>query len=199
MSKRQLFIFSISLVLPITLLALKPEGKLKVANIFAPVLLYPVKTITGYLQFLDITNQRIEDLERKIEILKLKNTKLGENLQLQRDDLEVTSFQLVKSQIIGRDPSNINGFLAINKGSRHGLNVDQAVICSDGLVGRIKYTGDNESLVETVENNAFSVSALDARTNVHGMVKRFKKLQFEYIRINDEIFINDTVVMHITV
>jgi rod shape-determining protein MreC len=153
-----------------------------------------VKILTNYQQFLDVNSQRIEGLEREIEILKRKNTELVKNQKSQTGDPENTLFQLIKSQIIGRDPLNINGYLTINKGSNHGIKIDQAVICKDGLVGRIKYAGANESLVETIENNTFSVSAIDQRTDVHGMVIRFRQLQFEYIRKDDRISVNDTII-----
>ena len=194
MSKRQIVIFLLLLVLPLTFLALKPTRKLEIANALAPVVLFPIKTITSYLQFLDVTNQRIEGLEREIEILKRKNSEMLKKLKYEASDMEINSFKLIKSQIIGRDPININGYLTINKGSNHGIMIDQAVICNNGLVGRIKHVGDNQSLVETIENNSFSVSALDLSTDVHGMVRRFKELQFNYIRRNDRILVNDTIV-----
>ncbi len=145
------------------------------------------------MQFLDVSKQRIEDLEQEIELLKLKNAELGKYIQLNGENLSDPKFELIKSQIIGRDPYNVNGYLTINKGTADGIKINQAVICSDGLVGRVKHTSNKRSLVETIENNSFSVSALDTRTDVHGMVKRFNKLQFEYIRKNDGIFINDII------
>lgn len=177
-----------------TFLSLKPVGKLRIANFLAPIVLFPVQTVTNYLQFLDVTSKRIERLEREIEMLKHRNTELIKNQKYNSIDPDTASFELIKSRILGRDPLNINGYLTVDRGSNHGVKINQAVISRDGLVGRIKHVSSNESIVETIENNAFAVSAIDQNTDVHGVVIHFQQLQFEYIRNSDEIFIKDTIV-----
>jgi rod shape-determining protein MreC len=112
--------------------------------------------------------------------------------------LDTTNYQtpmynLTKAQIIGRDPSNINGYLYINLGSKQGLCIDQPVISVAGLIGLTKYVSPDYSIVETLENNGFAVSALDANTDIHGIVKKRRDLIFDFVRIEDEINLGDSL------
>ena len=71
--------------------------------------------------------------------------------------------------------------------------MNQPAISINGLVGKIKYVGFNYSIVETIENKGFTVSAVDVNTGIHGIVKNKGNLIFDFIKINDAINIGDAV------
>ena len=126
--------------------------KLQLAAPLSSVLLFPVKTITQFLQFLTVSNTRITKLETVVSQLQLENAELKKRILRDTTELKTTKYKLLRTQIIGRDPSNINGYLYIAAGQRQKLYVNQPAISINGLVGKIKYVGFNYSIVETIEN-----------------------------------------------
>lgn len=193
MSRRQLILFSILLIIATTFLSLNERVKLRLAAPLSSVLLFPVKTITQFLQFLTVSNTRITKLETVVSQLQLENAELKKRILRDTTELKTTKYTLLRTQIIGRDPSNINGYLYIDTGQRQKLYVNQPAIFINGLVGKIKYVGFNYSIVETIENKGFTVSAIDVNTGIHGIVKNKGNLIFDFIKINDAINIGDAV------
>jgi len=191
--RRQLIYFSFFLLIPIIFLLLNEPTTLLLSARLSPVLLFPVKTITEFLEFLTISSSRIEELEIQVNQLKLENAELKEKVILDTTEFKLTEFRLVKARITGRDPTNINGCLYINKGKEHSLYVNQPVISINGLIGKIKFVDVHSSIVETLENQGFAVSTVDIKTGVHGVIKQRGSLIFDYIRITDKIDIGDSV------
>ncbi len=193
MSRRQLILFSILLTISVVLLSLRDETKLQLSINLSPVVLFPVKTITEFLQFLTVSNARITQLETTINKLQLENTELRKKIPLDTSEFRMKQYELLKAQIVGRDPLNINGFLYVDKGKIEKLHINQPVISVNGLVGKIKFVNAHYSIVETIENRGFAVSALDVRTGIHGIIKNKGPLMFDFIRIDDEIYVNDSI------
>lgn len=165
--------------------------KLQLSTQLSSVLLFPVKTITQLLQFLAISNARIAELETLVKQLQLENTELKKKIVLDTTEFKTIEYKLLRAQIIGRDPSNINGYLYIDKAQK--VYVNQPVISINGLVGKIKFVGSNYSIIETIENQGFALSAFDVNTGVHGIVKKKGNLIFDFIGINDAINIGDSI------
>jgi rod shape-determining protein MreC len=109
------------------------------------------------------------------------------------DTIRKQGIRLLKANIIGRDPTNFNGFLFVDKGKSSGLNINNPVILQDKLVGKVKSLSDNAGIVETFENEGFAISAIDARTGIYGIVKKNNQLIFDYIKIDDEIYQGDSI------
>ena len=174
-------------------MSISEQIKLHISTHLSSVLLYPVKTITEFLRFLSISNTRITELEKIVNQLHLENSELKKKILSDTTEFSTTKYELLKAKIIGRDPSNINGFLHIDKGQEHDVYVNQPVISINGIVGKIKFVSSNYSIVETIENQGFALSALDVKNGIHGIVKRKTHLIFDFIRISDEIDINDSI------
>ncbi len=160
---------------------------------FSSVLFFPIKNIIQFLHFFSISNARITELEIELQHLQLENTELRKKILLDTSDLKTPNYKLLKAHIIGRDPSNINGYLYVDKEQAHRLYVNQPVVSLNGLVGKIKYIGTNYCIVETIENQGFAVSALDVNTGIHGIVRKKGELIFDYIKIDDEIHLGDSI------
>jgi rod shape-determining protein MreC len=148
---------------------------------------------TQVLEYLAISNVRIEKLEIEINQLKLENARLRDKLSIDTTRFESSEYRLLKATVVGRDPLNINGYLYIDKGTEHGIYMNQPVISIDGLVGRVKHAGPASSIVETVENKGFVASAIDVNTRVHGIVRKQRSLMFDYIRRTDSISVGDSI------
>ncbi len=193
MPRHQLILFSILFIISTTTLSLSEQVKLQLAAPLSSVLFFPVKTTTQFLQFLTVSNTRIAELETVVNQLQLENAELKKRILCDTTDFKTTKYKLLRAQIIGRDPLNINGYLYVDKGQKQQLYVNQPAISINGLVGKIKYVGVKYSIVETIENKGFTVSAIDVNTGVHGIIKKRDNLIFDFIRINDEINIGDAI------
>ena len=125
--------------------------------------------------------------------MRLERAEWKKIILIDTTDYQTTKYQLKKAQIIGRDPSNINGFLYIDVGQKNEVRTEQPVLSIDGLIGKTKFVGADYTIVETLEKNGFAVSALDVNTGIHGIVKNQGNLVFDFIRIEDDINIGDSV------
>ncbi|MGQ9464777.1 MAG: rod shape-determining protein MreC [bacterium] len=157
--------------------------------------MFPVRSISNYFQYLDISQKRIDALEIEISKLQIENQSLRRNLELLSlpDTIIQTHFRLLKANIIGRDPTNFGGFLYIDKGITDSLNINDPVIIQNKLVGRIKSLSEKTGIVETFENKGFSISAVDGKTGVYGIIKQNDVLALEYIKLDDEINYGDSI------
>ena len=166
---------------------------LVLARNLSSVLLLPVRITSNLVEYTRISNIRMEKLEILVNKLRLENTILRDILDLDTTRLELENLQLLKASVIGRDPLNINGYLHIDRGSIHGVINNQPVVSANGFVGKIRHAGSTSSIVETIENRGFTVSAIDINTGIHGVVKSHTNLIFDYVRHTDTIHIGDTI------
>ncbi len=136
----------------------------------------------------------MERLEILVNKLTLENARLRDILDIDTTQPVGRDMRLLKASVVGRDPQNINGYLHIDKGTEHGIARNQPVVSADGFVGKIKDVGAATSIVETIENRGFTVSAVDINTGIHGVVKSQTNLLFDYVRHTDTIGIGDSLV-----
>ncbi len=80
-------------------------------------------------------------------------------------------YELEAAEVIARDPSNWFNVILIDKGEKHGVKKDMAVITDKGLVGYTISTVSNTSKVVLITDERSSVSAMLQRTRDNGMVK----------------------------
>lgn len=195
MLRIQVFLFVILLIISLILIILNPNIDLYISNRVSEILLFPVRVVTNYLQYLYVSQKKIDNLESEISKLRIENQFLKNRLGSLSisDTISELNFKLLKANIIGRAPSNFNGFLYIDKGQKDGLSINNPVILQDKLVGRIKSMSEDFSIVETLENEGFAISAVDYHTGVYGIVKKKKQINFEYIKIDDEINTGDSI------
>lgn len=193
MFRRRLILFSVLLVLAILPLLLQEQTKLIVSTKLSSVLLYPMTVMSELIEFLSVSRARIEELETMSSRLRLENASLRDRIPQDTTPFREKKFKLLKARVIGRDPSNINGYLYIDKGSREKLYINQPVITIDGLVGKVAFVDTYYSIIETLENAGFAISGLHLKTGVHGIVKQRGSLHFDYVRIHDEIATGDSI------
>ncbi len=68
-------------------------------------------------------------------------------------------YEPVTARVIARSPSSWYQTYQINKGSSDGVRVDQPVVNSAGLVGKVKEVSDGNAVVMLLSDEAFGVSA----------------------------------------
>lgn len=193
MRRQQIILFFFLFTISAIPLFLSENANLVLARNLSSVLLYPIRVTSKLVEYLNISNVRIEKLEIHVNKLTLENAILRDILDLDTTQLAARDLRLLKASVIGRDPQNINGYLHIDKGTIHGVVKNQPVVSADGFVGKIKNAGTTTSIVETVENRGFAVSAIDINTGIHGVVKSQTNLLFDYVRHTDAIEIGDSL------
>jgi rod shape-determining protein MreC len=192
--RQQLILFFFLFFISAIPLFLNEHANLILARNLSSFLLYPVRITSKLIEYVNISNVRMERLEILVNKLALENSRLRDVLNLDTTQMAASDLRLLKASVIGRDPQNINGYLHIDKGNLHGVVKNQPVISAEGFTGKIKNVGTATSIVETIENRGFTVSAVDINTGIHGVVKSQTNMLFDYVRHTDTIEIGDSLV-----
>ena len=128
--------------------------------------------------YIDLRQIRRENLSLKEEINRLKregmflseakreNERLHRILQLR----EVIPPPTIAARVIGKDPSNWFRSILIDKGIREGVSKNTAVLCPQGLVGRVIEVTEQNARVQLITDPNFAVGALIQRNRVGGVV-----------------------------
>ncbi|UCD18931.1 MAG: rod shape-determining protein MreC [candidate division WOR-3 bacterium] len=193
MRRQQIILFVLLLVVSIVPHFLSEGTNLVVSRNISWLVLFPVRITTNLFEYLTISATRIERLEILVTQIQLENALLKDRLDSDTTTLESEEHVLLKATVIGRDPLNINGYLHIDKGTNHGVTANQPAVSVYGFVGKVKHAGPLSSIVETVENYGFTVSAIDVNTGIHGMIRKKENLMFLYVRRNDQISVGDSI------
>lgn len=69
-------------------------------------------------------------------------------------------FSYISATVSGNSTNKQKNFFTINKGSRHGIKTDMAVVSEDGIAGIIVGCSENFAVAMSVINTDFRVSAL---------------------------------------
>ena len=143
-----------------------------------------------------------EDLQLLVDRLIIENVRLREaeieNVTL-REQLSFKqanpSFQLLSAQVIGRDPSNLAGYLVLDRGTDEGVAVGMPVLTHRGLVGRITETARHSSKVLLITDPSSSVNALLQESRATGVVQGSvtQGLIMRYVQQTEELEPGDLV------
>lgn len=86
------------------------------------------------------------------------------------DTLNRQSYSYTIAKVISNSTNQRNNYIMLNKGKKHGIKPDMAVVNADGIVGTIVSVSDNFSWVMSVLNKHSKVSARINRLNQMGTV-----------------------------
>jgi rod shape-determining protein MreC len=149
---------------------------------------------------LSLRVEQYEQLERSAAEIRQENYRLREQLGFSRQ----ITYRHIAAEIIGRDPDNLFSSLVINKGKRHGVDYNMAVIAfQDGvqaLVGKVVQAGQFESLVMPVYDMSSFIPARFAASRHDGLVEGQGQGRYPlYMRLitkraRDEISAGDVVI-----
>ena len=195
--KEKIFVIAIAAILIVTigLTSKRSESMSKFENLLGGVLT-PLNKITNnikhgvsgiFTSVKDTINAKEENelLKKEIEKLESENRDLrniiGKSDHLLKEEklLENTKYNLVKAEVIGREPENWFDVFTIDKGENDGLEIGDTVIeaveidsnvYQEGLVGRIVDIGDSWSKVVSITNEKNSVAFKILRTQDGGII-----------------------------
>ena len=108
----------------------------------------------------ELTNVRAELgglrlLESRFRELEAENRSLRTALNFSKRP----EFRVVAAQVIRRNPSTWWQTIEIDRGQEHGIGTQDAVICNEGLVGKVDHSENGRSVVILLTDEACMVSA----------------------------------------
>jgi rod shape-determining protein MreC len=154
--------------------------------------------------FVDMEACRVqnEELQTLLDQLIIENVRLREaeieNVTL-REQLNFKqanpSFELLSTQVIGRDPSNMSNYLVIDRGAEEGVAIGMPVLTHSGLVGRVTQTAPHSSTVLLIADPTSSVNVLVQDSRATGVVqgRLGQELVMRYVQQTEEISPGDLV------
>lgn len=109
-----------------------------------------------------------EQIEQRLAEEQQENERLRALLNY-AEEQEFSSY--VTARVIGMDQGVWFSVFTINAGRKHGIEEDQPVISSSGLVGRVTEVGATWSKVTAIIDTTSAVSVMVERTRDNGMVR----------------------------
>lgn len=84
------------------------------------------------------------------------------------DSLAIQQYQYTPAQVISNSTRRPNNYLMLNKGTKHGINKDMAVISPQGLVGMVIQSSENFSWVMSILHQQSNISVKILNSNQMG-------------------------------
>lgn len=127
-----------------------------------------IKDLSGQNETLKNENNLLTAQRNALIEAEEENKRLREQLKL----LPKERYELLGAHIIGYDPDETNRIRLLNRGSRHDVHENDAVIISDGLlVGKIVEVHATTSKLMTIESQKSAVNVKIAGKDIKGIVK----------------------------
>ena len=136
-----------------------------------------------------------EELERA-KILEAENERLREYLGMKA---KYPSFTFEEGMVLSRSSGNYITGYTLNRGTLHGVDVNMAVITSDGVVGFVSEVGSTWCKVSTVLESESSVGAYIPRSGDVGIIcgdlslSRDGYCKFSYVEADADIQVGDRI------
>lgn len=123
---------------------------------------------------------------------------LRENSRLERllDFKRKLIFSSVAANIGGRDPSNWNAALIIDKGKKDGIDVGMPVVDALGVVGKVVEVAEHKGKIILLNDPAFSVAAVVQRSREVGLVSGTLKgmCRMRYLSEGADVQVGDQII-----
>lgn len=165
-------------------------------------LVFVVKDTTNeYLNLIDIKKenrelkQKLSEIQTQLSVLdevKNENSRLSNLLEFR----EREPMSLIAAKVISFDLFSQYATVRINRGTKHGIEVGQAVVTPQGVVGTILSTDSLLSHVLVVTDRYSVVDAIVQRSRARGIVegKTQTSAQLKYLQRTDDVQVGDIVV-----
>ena len=127
-----------------------------------------------------------------LDEVSLENKRYEKLLEFKRNLV----FSSVAANVIGRDPSNWNAVVLIDKGERDGLAPGMPVVNALGVVGKISEAASKTSKVILLNDPGFAVAAVVQRSREGGLISGTLQglCRMRYLSVGADIKSGDIVV-----
>ncbi|MBS1271633.1 MAG: Cell shape-determining protein MreC [Candidatus Marinimicrobia bacterium] len=116
-----------------------------------------------------LLHQRIVELSIQVQQQKeavLENQRLRKLLRFQNE----SKLDVKPAKIVNRGSSSLVNSVTINLGSDDGIKENQAVVVSEGVVGKVISVGESSAIVQLLTDVNFRLSVKTRRTRANGIV-----------------------------
>lgn len=137
---------------------------------------------------------RITALESRVTQLE-EAERENERLKKLLDFREGHEGKTIAARVIGWDVSPWRKTVILNKGKKHGVAKDMAVVVPGGFVGRVLETGASTARVILLTDSDARVSALAVESRAQGVVSGdgSDKLKMRYLDLESGVHVGETV------
>jgi rod shape-determining protein MreC len=195
-------VLAIAVALAIVLLSLGAQSRVEKARAITSFLLYPVERVTGRFASVEALKEENGELRAMVATLYQERERL---LEFGRErnrlrtllDLKADSFyRFLPCEIIARSSTSFFRSIMVDRGTADSVRVGMAVVGYRGLVGRVSQVFPTSSQVVLINNKSISVSCMNRRNLVVGMLEwdRGSFFRLEYMGKEEDIVIGDTLV-----
>lgn len=145
-----------------------------------------------------ILKQQLAETQQKLNAAKHR-IPYSRSFNLLPDSLfPVSIFSFIPARLIGNNLYDDYNYFIIDKGKKHGIELDMGVVSSEGVVGVIIETSENFSTGISLLNQYFRLSAKLKSSNVHGTIhwrgKNPRLVYLEYVPLHIPVQVGDTVI-----
>lgn len=140
------------------------------ANTFSGSVLYLVADIREYLYLKEVNEQLVAENARlhSLSPESLNKTMAENNSITIKDTLLKQQYNYINAKIINNSVNKRNNYITLNKGSKHGIKPEVAVMGSNGIVGITKDVSENFTSVLSILNKDAKISAKLKKNNYFG-------------------------------
>jgi rod shape-determining protein MreC len=154
-------------------------------------ILYYHYTYDRYLQLQKENNGLKARLSGLDEVIR-ENNRFEKLLNFKRQLI----FSSVTANVIGRDPSDWNATMIIDRGTRDGIDLGMPVVSAQGVVGKIAEVSEGKAKIMLLTDPSFSVTALVQRSRETGLVSGTLQgfCRMRYLASGADIQVGDQVI-----
>jgi len=215
LKRKRFFFFALLFVLCLALITRgvdKNQKPLPAKNALRIFFSYPLSLTTAciqaiadgwnsYIHLIDV-EQHNNDLQKKMAFLVLENQQLREqyleNLRLKEllDFKQQYSYDMLPTEVIGRDPSSWFKTIQVNKGTEAGVERGCGVVSPQGVVGTVIETTLHSSKILLITDQNSSIDIIAKRSRVRGILEGLAEstCQVNYVVKKEDIKKSDEII-----
>lgn len=197
-----LFLEIVCLLLIVRFNSFQGAGILNSCNVVAGSLLSTTNQFKNYIALGQVNrNLTDENAQLRSQIKLLEAQLLQKQIDsickqeapafIPQDSLNVPQYTYIGASVINNTTNKANNYITINKGAKHGIKPEMAVIGRDGVVGIVKNVSDNFATIISLLHKSMRISAKIKENNYSG------SLQWDVL--NPRIAVLDDIPIHATV
>ncbi len=195
-------VLAVAVALSILMLTGDEGGKIGSARAISSFLLYPVDRARSYFVSVDRLREEnrtlrevavslVHEKERLSQFMEERN-RLRQLLGFRQDSF----FQFLPCEVIARSSNRFHHSVTVDRGRDSGVRAGMAVVGYRGLVGRVVQVFPTSARILLLNNKSVSVSCLDKRSRVVGMLnwERGDLFRLDYIGSEEDVQQGDTLI-----
>ncbi|MEF3693812.1 MAG: rod shape-determining protein MreC [Candidatus Cloacimonadota bacterium] len=197
---KQYIIPGILILLALVMLIGGADSRAVKANFFGRTIFFPLMHSLRMVQSNQEMRVEINSLQKEMAEYRLENLALQNELKLLLNSVQIGfetgARDFVVAEVIGYSGQFQQRNLIVNKGKRSGIGVDDPVISSGGIVGKVISVTDTYCVILPFSNPDFQLPVMNKAATVQGILNAdiTGTISMNLIKLGSEISAGDTIV-----